>query len=55
MKHVGMNVASDSTMTTAYSGVKAEMVILVADDRPHSHHKMNKIQETSQDKQIFQF
>ena len=32
MKHVGMNVASDSTMTTAYSGVKAGMVILVADD-----------------------
>ena len=32
MKHVGMNVASDSTMTTAYSGVNAGMVILVADD-----------------------
>ena len=32
MKHVGMNVASDSAMTTAYSGVDAGMVILVADD-----------------------
>ena len=32
MKHVGMNVASDSAMTTAYSGVESGMVILVADD-----------------------
>lgn len=32
MKHVGLNVASDSFMTTAYSGVKGGMVILVADD-----------------------
>ena len=32
MKHVGMNVASDSFMTTAYSGVKGGMVILSADD-----------------------
>ncbi|WP_409200712.1 indolepyruvate ferredoxin oxidoreductase subunit alpha [Methanobrevibacter sp. DSM 116169] len=32
MKHVGMNVASDSFMTTAYSGVRGGMVILVADD-----------------------
>ena len=32
MKHVGMNVASDSFMTTAYTGVTGGMVILVADD-----------------------
>lgn len=32
MKHVGMNVASDSFMTTAYTGVRGGMVILIADD-----------------------
>ena len=32
MKHVGLNVAADSFMTTAYSGVKGGMVIFVADD-----------------------
>ncbi|WP_461461799.1 indolepyruvate ferredoxin oxidoreductase subunit alpha [Methanobrevibacter sp.] len=32
MKHVGLNVAADSFVTTAYSGVKGGMVILVADD-----------------------
>lgn len=32
MKHVGMNVASDSFMTTAYSGVRGGMVVLIADD-----------------------
>ena len=32
MKHVGMNVASDSFMTAAYSGVNGGMVILSADD-----------------------
>ncbi|WP_305557388.1 indolepyruvate ferredoxin oxidoreductase subunit alpha [Methanobrevibacter sp. V74] len=32
MKHVGMNVAADSFMTTAYSGVTGGMVILSADD-----------------------
>lgn len=32
MKHVGMNVASDSFMTTAYTGVNGGMVILTADD-----------------------
>ena len=32
MKHVGMNVASDSFMTTAYTGVRGGMVILSADD-----------------------
>lgn len=32
MKHVGMNVAADSFMTTAYSGVNGGMVVLSADD-----------------------
>ena len=32
MKHVGMNVAADSFMTTAYSGVNGGMVILSSDD-----------------------
>ena len=32
MKHVGMNVAADSFMTTAYSGVNGGMVIISADD-----------------------
>ena len=32
MKHVGMNVASDSLMTLAYLGVNAGMVIVNADD-----------------------
>ena len=32
MKHVGMNVAADSFMTTAYTGVNGGMVILSADD-----------------------
>ncbi len=32
MKHVGLNVASDSLMTLAYSGVNAGMIILSADD-----------------------
>ncbi|BAW30808.1 indolepyruvate oxidoreductase alpha subunit [Methanothermobacter sp. MT-2] len=32
MKHVGVNVASDSLVSTAYTGVEAGMVILSADD-----------------------
>lgn len=32
MKHVGLNVAADSFMTTAYSGVRGGMVIFTADD-----------------------
>ncbi|MCC7553756.1 MAG: indolepyruvate ferredoxin oxidoreductase subunit alpha [Methanobacteriaceae archaeon] len=32
MKHVGMNVASDSFMSTAYTGVRGGMVVLIADD-----------------------
>ncbi len=32
MKHVGVNVASDSLMSVAYTGVEGGMVILTADD-----------------------
>lgn len=32
MKHVGLNVAADALMTLAYVGVKAGLVVLVADD-----------------------
>jgi indolepyruvate ferredoxin oxidoreductase alpha subunit len=32
MKHVGMNVASDSLMSVAYTGTKAGLVIMTADD-----------------------
>jgi indolepyruvate ferredoxin oxidoreductase alpha subunit len=32
MKHVGLNVAADPLMTLAYTGVRAGMVILTADD-----------------------
>lgn len=32
MKHVGLNVASDSLMSIAYTGVRGGMVILTADD-----------------------
>ena len=32
MKHVGVNVAADSLMTTAYIGVEGSFLVLVADD-----------------------
>jgi indolepyruvate ferredoxin oxidoreductase alpha subunit len=32
MKHVGLNVAADALMSTAYSGVRAGMVVMTADD-----------------------
>jgi len=32
MKHVGLNVASDSLMSVAYTGVRAGMIVLTADD-----------------------
>ena len=41
MKHVGMNVAADAFMTLAYVGVKAGMVIVVADD-PFLHSSQNE-------------
>lgn len=41
MKHVGLNVASDAFMTLAYVGVKAGMVVVVADD-PSLHSSQNE-------------
>lgn len=41
MKHVGLNVAADAFMTLAYVGVKAGMVIVVADD-PLLHSSQNE-------------
>lgn len=40
-KHVGLNVAMDSLMTTAYSGVNAGFVAVVADD-PGMHSSQNE-------------
>ena len=41
MKHVGLNVAADSFMTTAYVGTKAGLVVLSADD-PSTHSSQNE-------------
>ena len=41
MKHVGLNVAADAFMSLAYVGVKAGMVIVVADD-PLLHSSQNE-------------
>ena len=41
MKHVGLNVASDPFMTISYTGVKAGLVIVVADD-PSQHSSQNE-------------
>ncbi len=41
MKHVGMNVASDCFMTLAYTGIKAGLMIVVADD-PFVHSSQNE-------------
>ncbi len=41
MKHVGLNVAADAFMTLAYVGVKAGMVLVVADD-PSLHSSQNE-------------
>jgi indolepyruvate ferredoxin oxidoreductase alpha subunit len=41
MKHVGLNVASDSFMTTAYIGTRAGFVVLSADD-PSTHSSQNE-------------
>ncbi|MDD1672934.1 MAG: indolepyruvate ferredoxin oxidoreductase subunit alpha, partial [Methanomicrobiales archaeon] len=41
MKHVGLNVAADPLMTSAYTGVKGGCVILVADD-PFAHSSQNE-------------
>lgn len=41
MKHVGMNVAADSLMTLAYTGIKGGLMIVVADD-PNVHSSQNE-------------
>ncbi len=41
MKHVGLNVASDSFMTTAYVGTRAGFVVLTADD-PSTYSSQNE-------------
>ena len=41
MKHVGVNVAADTLMTLAYSGVNGGMLILSADD-PSAHSSQNE-------------
>lgn len=41
MKHVGLNVASDPLMTSAYTGVEAGFVVVTADD-PNMHSSQNE-------------
>lgn len=41
MKHVGLNVAADSLMTSAYTGTKGGFVIISADD-PYAHSSQNE-------------
>ncbi|MCL5665751.1 MAG: indolepyruvate ferredoxin oxidoreductase subunit alpha [Candidatus Thermoplasmatota archaeon] len=41
MKHVGLNVASDPFVTTAYTGTRAGMVVLTADD-PSMYSSQNE-------------
>ncbi len=41
MKHVGLNVAADASMTLAYTGVEGGMVIAVCDD-PALHSSQNE-------------
>ena len=41
MKHVGLNVAADPLFTLAYTGVRAGLVLLVADD-PGMHSSQNE-------------
>ncbi|WP_048149428.1 indolepyruvate ferredoxin oxidoreductase subunit alpha [Methanolacinia paynteri] len=41
MKHVGLNVAADPLMTSAYTGVKGGFIILSADD-PYAHSSQNE-------------
>ncbi len=41
MKHVGLNVAADALISTAYTGVRAGMIILSADD-PSMHSSQNE-------------
>jgi indolepyruvate ferredoxin oxidoreductase alpha subunit len=41
MKHVGLNVAADALMSLAYTGVRAGLVVLSADD-PSMHSSQNE-------------
>ena len=41
MKHVGVNVASDALLTLAYTGVRAGMVVMTADD-PSCHSSQSE-------------
>lgn len=41
MKHVGLNVAADPLFTSAYTGVRGGLVIVVADD-PEMHSSQNE-------------
>jgi indolepyruvate ferredoxin oxidoreductase alpha subunit len=41
MKHVGLNVAADPLMTSAYTGVTGGLVIMAADD-PFAHSSQNE-------------
>jgi indolepyruvate ferredoxin oxidoreductase alpha subunit len=41
MKHVGLNVAADPLMTSAYSGVTGGLVVMSADD-PFAHSSQNE-------------
>ncbi len=41
MKHVGLNVASDAFMTAVYTGVRAGLVVVTADD-PSMHSSQNE-------------
>src|SRR5512139_683114 len=41
MKHVGLNVASDPFMTSAYLGIKGGLVLIVADD-PGAYSSQNE-------------
>src|SRR3990172_7698811 len=47
MKHVGLNVASDTLMTLAYTGVRGSLVVVTADD-PGCHSSQNE-----QDNRLF--
>ena len=41
MKHVGLNVAADSFVSTAYTGVRSGMIVLSADE-PSMHSSQNE-------------
>lgn len=47
MKHVGVNVAADSLMTSSYVGINRDLVLVSADD-PGMHSSQNE-----QDKRYF--